>query len=136
MTDDAVAVAKASYARCLRAPEFLLAFYGNFFRACPPAEPLFAKVDLPRQARLLQHAVGLLLAFPKGPPKEPTLLSRLAVKHGPGGLDINPEWYAPFCEALIETASQHDPGFTPATGDAWRQALAPGITYMKEYGRG
>jgi hemoglobin-like flavoprotein len=135
MKPDAVAVAKASYARCLGRPDFLLAFYRHFFRACPAVEPLFAGIDIVRQAKLLQHALGLLLAFPADSVQEPTVLTRLAIKHGPDGMNIDPDWYPPFVEALVESAAEHDPEFTPAIAEAWRQAVRPGITYMQWYGR-
>lgn len=135
MDQEPLALAKASYERCLKAPDFLLAFYRQFFRVCPGAEPLFAKTDLDRQARLLQHALGLLLAFPKEQPKEPTVLTRLAIKHGPGELNIEPGWYPLFLRALVETVTQFDPEFTPVVAEAWRTVLAPGISYMQSYGR-
>ena len=136
MKPDAVAVAKASYARCLGTPDFLLTFYRNFFRACPAAEPMFAGIEIARQAKLLQHALGLLLAFPATSDHEPTVLTRLAVKHGPEGLNIDPDWYPVFVEALVKSAAEHDPEFTPATADAWREAVKPGMEYMQWYGRG
>lgn len=135
MKPDAVTVAKASFTRCLATPDFLLAFYQNFFRTCPAAEPMFATIDLTRQARLLQHALGLLLAFPATSAVEPTVLTRLAIKHGPEGMNIDPGWYAPFLEALVESAASHDPDFTPAVAAAWREAVEPGMTYMQRHGR-
>lgn len=135
MDPELLALTRASYTRCLKAPDFLLAFYRNFFRVCPAAEPLFANTDLDRQARLLQHALGLLLTFPKQQPNEPTVLTRLAIKHGPEKLNIDPRWYPLFLQALVETAAQHDPEFTPAVAEAWRTALAPGLSYMQSYGR-
>lgn len=136
MKPNPVAVAKASYARCLSTSDFLLTFYRNFFRVCPAAEPLFANINLDRQARLLQHALGLLLAFPATSTQEPTVLTRLAVKHGPEGLNIDPSMYPPFLEALVESATEHDPEFTPAIAEAWREAVKPGLAYMQGHGRG
>jgi hemoglobin-like flavoprotein len=135
MDPELLTVVKDSYTRCLRGSDFLPAFYRHFFRACPAAEPLFARTDLDRQARLLQHALGLLLTFPKEPPGEPSLLTRLAAKHGPGEMNINPAWYPLFLQALVETAEQFDPEFTPALADAWRAVLTPGLAYMQSYGR-
>jgi len=132
---DHLTVTRASYARCLTVEGFLEAFYRHFFRACPEAEPLFARTDLPRQARLLQHAIGLLLLFPTRSLREPTVLTRLAVKHGPGELNIDPAWYPLFLESLVETAREHDPEFSPEVAAAWRETLKPGIAYMQRFGR-
>jgi hemoglobin-like flavoprotein len=135
MATDSIATTRASYTRCLAAPDFLEAFYRNFFKACPGAEPMFAKTDVSRQAKLLQHAIGLLLIFPSQPKEEPTVLSRLAAKHGPGELNIDPTWFSLFLESLIETARQYDPQFSPAIAEAWREALTPGFAYLERHGR-
>ncbi len=80
---ETVAAARASYQRCCRAPEFFACFYRNFFRACPQAEPLFARTDFQRQHKLLQHAIGLLLSFSGAPAAEPALLNRVTVEETP-----------------------------------------------------
>src|SRR5262245_54240158 len=60
MVDKAVAaVAKVSYDRCCKAPEFLRTFYRNFLAACPEAAPRFAKTDFEQQTKQLHHAIGL-----------------------------------------------------------------------------
>ncbi len=130
MDGAATATAKASYHRCAASPDFLPAFYRNFFRACPEAEPLFAKTDFTRQVRLLSHAIGLLLIFSQQFTQEPNPLSRLAEKHGPTDLNIEPAWYPLWVDSLVLTASQFDPEFTPSLAQAWRDAIRPGIEYM------
>lgn len=135
MPADAVPIARSSYERCLRvAEEFFPAFYRNFFRHCPAAEPLFAQTDFPRQHRLLRHAIGLLFSYAAHPEAGPALLQRVADRHGPAELAVPQEQYGPFVNALVETAGKFDPAFTPATEAAWREAVAPGIEFMKSQG--
>jgi hemoglobin-like flavoprotein len=132
MVDKAVtAVAKASYDRCCKTPDFLPAFYRNFFAACPEAAPRFANTNFERQAKLLQHAIGLLLVFPTQPRSEPPLLARVAERHSRRDLDIDPAFYHPFIESLIGTVKQYDGEWTPAIEVAWRETVAPGVQYMK-----
>ena len=126
-----VAVAKASFGRCSAVPDFLACFYRNLFVACPEAEPLFAKTDFQRQHKLLQHAIGLLLVFPLQPPSEASLLDRVAETHSRRGLGIAPRLYPVFVDSLIQTVREHDPEFTADTERAWRQAVAPGVSYMQ-----
>jgi hemoglobin-like flavoprotein len=133
MSQDAVSLTKASYTRCLASPEFLTAFYQQFFADCPGARPLFAHTDFSRQTRLLQHAIGLLIAFTHQPAEGPQLLARLAEKHGPANLNIDSSWYPVFLESLIQTVRRHDPEFTPLLEAAWREVLSPGIAYMAGY---
>lgn len=126
-----VAVARKSYERCCAALDFFPCFYRNFFRACPVAKPLFAKTDFRRQHKLLQHAIGLLLAFPNDASDTPSVLARVAERHSSRDLDIDPALYTPFVESLIQTVREHDSEFTDRTEDAWRRTLAPGVRYMQ-----
>lgn len=131
MTSDAASLAKASYQRAQMAEDFFPAFYQNFFDRCPPARPMFAKTDFARQHKLLQHAINLLLSFHGHNTHEPNLLTRVADRHGKGELQIDPDHYDPFAEALIATVQRFDPEFTPDSETAWRAAMADGIAYMK-----
>ncbi|HLZ45091.1 MAG TPA: globin [Gemmatimonadales bacterium] len=126
-----MALAKASYDRCSKSPEFLQAFYRNFLAACPDAVPHFAKTDFDEQTKLLRHAIGLLLIFPNQPNKEPNLLSRLAERHSRRDLDIPPALYGPFVDALVATVKQFDDKCSPTVESAWRETLAPGVEFMK-----
>ena len=125
-----VAVVKASYGRCCAAPDFFACFYRNFFKACPQAQPLFAKTNFERQHKLLQHAIGLLLVFPLQPSTDPPLLDRVAERHSRRDLGIDPKLNPAFVDSLIRTAGEHDPEFTADTEHAWRQTVAPGVAYM------
>jgi hemoglobin-like flavoprotein len=123
-------MASASYQRCCEQPEFFSGFYRNFFRLCPEAAPRFAHTDFERQNRLLRHAISVLLIFPKEPDTEPTLLTRIAERHGRGDLAIPASLYPPFVDSLIATVEQYDPAFTPEVADAWRRTVAVGVAYM------
>ena len=123
-------LASASYQRCCESPEFFAAFYRTFFRACPAAAPRFAATDFERQHKLLRHAVGVLLIFPKEPEAEPTVLTRIAERHSRRDLAVPPALYAPFVDSLIATVGQHDPAFTPEIERAWRSTVEKGVAYM------
>ena len=131
MSHSAAALAKASYQRCQEIPRFFEAFYERFFAACPAARPMFAKTDFSRQHKLLQHAIGLLLAYDEQRAESPNLLSRVAQRHGRTDLKVDPAYYDDFVECLIQTARAVDPQFTADTEVAWRDATARGVAYMK-----
>jgi hemoglobin-like flavoprotein len=128
---DAITAAKASFQRCCRAPDFFVCFYRHFFRACPEAEPLFARTDFQRQHRLLQHAIGLLLSFSHQTEGDPNILRRVAERHSRRDLNIAPAMYAPFVDSLLRTVREHDAECDGATEEAWRRALAPGVAHMQ-----
>ena len=127
---EAAAVARASYARCVGAPDFIGAFYDRLFELCPEAKPRFAETNFERQNKLLRHAFGLLLSFPTEPTGEPTILSRIAEQHSRRVLGIDPSLYPPFLESLIDTVKRYDPMFTPEVERAWRTTLEVGVAYM------
>ena len=128
---DAITAAKASFQRCCRARDFFVCFYRHFFRVCPDAEPMFAHTDFKRQHKLLQHAIGLLLNYPRQQEDDPNILRRVAERHSRRDLDIAPSMYGPFVDALMETVREHDAECDAATEEAWRRTLAPGVAYMQ-----
>ncbi len=123
-------LASASYQRCCEQPEFFRSFYRNFFTACPEAAPRFDRTDFERQNRLLRHALGLLLIFPRQPEQEPSLLARVAERHSRWDLNVPPSLYPPFVDSLIATVRQYDPSFTPEVEEAWRRTVDKGVKYM------
>lgn len=130
MSGPAAVAAKASYQRCLNAPDFFPSFYQRFFEACPEVKPMFGQTDFERQHKLLQHAIGLLLSF-HASEREPNLLTRVAERHGRKELKVNPAHYDSFVASLIDTVRQFDPEFGPDVGEAWREATRDGIEYMR-----
>ena len=131
VSEQAMQQAQASYRRACARPDFIAAFYRHFLAACPEAEPKFAQTDFERQHKLLQHAIGLLLIFPKQPSDEPGLLTRVAERHSRRDINVPPALYGPFVDSLVATVKQFDPQFTPAIEGAWRTTLATGVVYMK-----
>lgn len=131
VSPEAMQRARESYERCCAEDGFLRDFYRIFLANCPEAGPMFARTNLDRQARLLQHAIGLLLIYPGQPPGEPNLLDRVAERHSRRDLAVAPALYQPFVDSLVETARLCDPHFTPDVAEAWRATLAEGVSYMK-----
>ena len=123
--------AHASYERASAKPEFYASFYANFFKVCPDAKPKFAKTNFDRQHKLLHHAIGMLLIYPKHQSDEPNLLSRLAKRHGRKDLDIPTAMYPPFVDALMVTLRQCDPSFSDQLETSWRTIMDVGIKYMQ-----
>lgn len=128
---DAMTEARASYDRCAQVPQFVDDFYARLFEVLPEARARFAQTDFERQRRLLRHAIGLLLSFPSERDGEPNILSRLAERHSRKDLAIEPAFYGPFLESLIDTVKRHDPACTQAVEQAWRTTLAKGFAYMQ-----
>ncbi len=117
-----------SYARCQEAPEFFRAFYDRLLASDPAIPPFFVRTKFEKQDRLLQHGLSLLLIYAKRP--NPSLLARLAERHGPSDLGIPAHFYPLFVESLLATVSQYDQQAGPETLAAWRASIAPGIAMI------
>jgi hemoglobin-like flavoprotein len=129
MTQTAHAVAQESYARCLRSPRFFPSFYEHLLASDPAVPPMFAKTEFPKQYKLLQHGLGLLLSYGNKP--DDALLERIAARHSARAVNVAPPMYALFVDSLLATVREHDPRCTGETESAWREALRPGLEFMK-----
>jgi hemoglobin-like flavoprotein len=129
MQQSAHALAQQSYSRCLRSGGFLPRFYEHLLASHPGMPARFANTEFPRQHKLLQHGLGLLLSY--GNKADPALLDRIAARHSASALDVPPSLYPLFVESLLATIREHDPRCNEETETAWREALRPGIEYMQ-----
>ena len=129
MQQSAHQIAQQSYSRCLRSPDFLPRFYEHLLASDPAIPPMFAETQFPRQYRLLQHALGLLLSYGNRPDAQ--LLERLAAKHSVKSINVPPSMYALFVDSLLATIREFDDRCDGEVEGAWREAVRPGIDYMK-----
>jgi len=129
MQQSAHQIAQQSYSRCLRSPDFLPSFYERLLASDPSVPPMFAKTEFPRQYRLLQHALGLLLSYGNRP--DTMLLERLAAKHSRKSIDVPPPYYVLFIDSLLATIREFDDKCDADVEGAWREALRPGVEFMQ-----
>jgi hemoglobin-like flavoprotein len=129
MQKSAHQIAQQSYSRCLRSPDFLPRFYEHLLASDPKIPPMFAETEFPRQYRLLQHALGLLLSYGNRP--DQMLLERLAAKHSAKSIDVAPPLYALFVDSLLAAIREFDDRCDGEIEAAWRDALRPGLDFMK-----
>jgi hemoglobin-like flavoprotein len=128
MMQTAHALAQESYARCQRAPRFFPSFYEHLLECDPAVPPMFAKTEFPKQYKLLQHGLGLLLSY--GNRRDDALLDRIAARHSASAVNVSPSMYPLFVESLLATVREHDPRCSAETEAAWREAVRPGIEFM------
>lgn len=123
------AVAQQSYARCQRTPDFLQRFYDVLLESHPAIPPMFEHTHFPKQTKLLQHGLGLLLSY--GNSRDDALLERIAARHSVNGLDVDPSLYVHFVESLVAVVRERDPKFDEEVERAWREAVKPGIDFIR-----
>ena len=126
-----VVIAKRSYqTRCDGRPELYAAFYERFFRRCPEARSLFGNIES-QYAKLhdaLNYLLNYLLNFRDQVTVEPTVLAKVVARHQ--ALHVTAEQFDHFADALLDTLREAG-GETDAVIDAWRNAIRPGIAYLK-----
>jgi hemoglobin-like flavoprotein len=128
MQQSAHQIAQRSYARCLRSPDFLPRFYEHLLASDASIPPMFERTEFPRQYKLLQHALGLLLSYGNKP--DDMLLERLAAKHSAQSIDVAPPLNALFVDSLLRAIREFDERCDAGIEEAWREALRPGLDFM------
>jgi hemoglobin-like flavoprotein len=123
---------RASLSRCLLDNAFLRDFYQLLMASSAAVREKFKNTDFPRQTRVLADSLYIMAVASES--KDDAVawreLDRLADLHSRSQLDIRPDLYVTWLDCLVKAASQHDPEFSPEIGEAWRQALTPGIEYL------
>jgi hemoglobin-like flavoprotein len=135
MPQDSIATFKSSLQRCLMNPAFFDSFYELFVGASDEVKEKFKNTDMKRQALMLQDSLFVLAVAAQGGKDSPARYSLpgLAETHGHKGLDIRPELYDVWLDALLEAVKRHDPEHSPEIEEAWRTTLASGIEYMRTH---
>lgn len=128
-----VEVFRASLKRCLANPDFLRHFYHSLLASSDEVRAKFARTDFERQTQVLADSLYLIAVAAQGEGSGPAWqeMERLARFHSRGQLDIRPGLYDLWLHCLIGSARGHDPQFSPALEEAWRETLRVGIEYLR-----
>ena len=119
--------AKASYRRCAQDNTFYETLYEKLFETTPEIRQMFVGRSMEQQYQVLRDALWLLLSFSTSAERdEPTILSGVARTHA----RFEPRQFELFEDAVLEAVARHDPA-GPSAVAAWRDAMAPGIDYLK-----
>lgn len=118
-----------SYGRCCASPSFFDDFYRHFLASSPQIRAKFAETDMPAQKLLLRQGILNLVMYARG--MSDSKLRALGESHSRTRLDIRPELYDLWLDALLLTVSSHDGQFGPALREAWREVLGKGIALIK-----
>jgi hemoglobin-like flavoprotein len=118
-----------SYGRCCASPNFFDDFYASFLDSSPAIREKFVRTDMTAQKQLLRAGILNLVLFARGMPD--TKLRALGKSHSRAHLDIRPELYDLWIEALLKTIGQHDGELEKQDLQAWRTVLNKGIDVIK-----
>ena len=93
-----------SYGRCCASNGFFDTFYLHFLTCSAEVRAKFADTDMTAQKQLLRHGILNLVMHARGMPD--TKLRALGCSHARGGLDIRPELYSLWLDALLKAMSE------------------------------
>lgn len=118
----------ASYYRCRRDEGFLDTFYDKFLAKSPAVAQMFANTDFKLQKLMLRQSLLEMICFDLEMSGTIEELQRLGRRHQE--LHVRPEMYAMWLDSLCEAIRQHDPQYTPALEQLWRDAALKSIREM------
>ena len=120
-----------SFERCRRSEGFLDRFYELFLASSPAVAEKFRDTDFARQKKALMESLeSMLLATEMGGMFK-VHLKRVADSHSRGERDIEPTLYDLWEDCLLTAVREHDPQIDDRLEQAWREALQPGIEFMR-----
>ena len=117
----------ARYQRCRASDGFIETFYAHFLKTSRDVVDKFRGTDFARQKLMLRESLLAMLLFNLGSGDARAELKRLAERHSRRGVDIPPNLYELWLDALREAVEEHDPKFTAQLGERWRDAMCAGI---------
>ena len=118
----------ASFYRCRRDGTFIDTFYDLFLAKSPEIAQKFVNTDFRIQKLMLRQSLLEMICFERGMSGTREEIERLGRSHR--DLNITPEMYSMWLDALCEAVQQHDPEFTPELEQLWRQAMLKSINEM------
>ncbi|MBH9326568.1 globin [Pseudomonas aeruginosa] len=120
-----------SYGRCCARTGFFDDFYRHFLASSPQIRAKFATTDMTAQKHLLRAGIMNLVMYARG--MSDSKLRALGASHSRAALDIRPELYDLWLDALLMAVAEHDRDCDAETRDAWRDVMGRGIAVIKSY---
>lgn len=119
-----------SLARCEAVPDFIPRFYKRFMASSEEIAFKFRFTDFERQQHMLLRSLQLCAEATTGDPDGLAELGARAETHSRANLDIKPELYTLWLDAVIETVRECDPEWSPEVSVAWRTIVGFAILHM------
>lgn len=120
-----------SYERCKGSKEFFTDFYKVFLSQDPRIPGYFEKTDLAKQVIALERSIDYLIMHASGSRIAVTKVEDLGLRHDHSHLNIPPDLYAYWLEALLITVKNHDKEYSENLRTQWIQTLNSGIEKIK-----
>lgn len=110
--------------------DFIEHFYTNLIGHSEEIATMFKSTNMSAQKTMLHDSLYLMVDYYQSN-KLPIGMSRIAEVHSRRDKAIPEQMYDIWLDRLIATVAEFDPEFNEEVESAWREVLAPGISYMK-----
>ena len=128
-----LALFHASLDRVSASPAFLDLVYDAFLDRSPRAREIFRGVDMERLKRKLAAALRLVVLAIDDDPGASLYLEHIGRVHR--RLDVGPELYPLWIDALVEAVGRCDPRPEPRTEAVWRELVGRAVqVILSQYG--
>jgi hemoglobin-like flavoprotein len=129
--EETIATFNNSLERCQTNPQFLSQFYQKFIISNTEIREKFSNTDMEQQKMMLHASIYMIMLATQKNKSASIYLNNISKRHSKMDLDIRPELYDFWLDALIETVTKIDPMYKKETETAWRTVMTFGIDYMK-----
>lgn len=119
--------------RCARSEQFINAFYRRFLATSDEVRLKFRYTDFNKQHEMLLRSLRLSAGATAGDTHALAELTERARTHDRWHHNIQPHLYEHWLEALIATAREFDPQWTPHIEASWRRELNFVIAHMMRH---
>jgi hemoglobin-like flavoprotein len=124
-------IVRPSFARCCEHGTVIFdTFYASLADHVPGVGAMFANTDMQKQNGLIREGIGTLIDFACGEEAAEVELGRLGILHSRSGLDVTPDMYPGWVNALMVMIAEYDPQRSETVEGAWREVVAPGIALI------
>ena len=106
-------------------------FYDNFIGMSPEIREKFQGVDMNKQRLLLSGSLYMVMLASQGNEAAGLYLHKIAKRHSKADLDIRPELYDLWLQAVMQTVRIIDTQCNADIERAWREVMLYGVEYLK-----
>lgn len=122
-----------SLERCEEDESFIPSFYKRFLATSDEIKDKFRHTDFEKQNKMLIRSLKLAAGATIGEPKALQELRDRAETHDRHHLNIKPELYDAWLNAVIETAREYDAQWNDNIESIWRSILGHVINHMIKF---
>lgn len=122
---------RPSFERCCKhGPVIFDTFYAALTDHVPGVGAMFARTDMQKQNALIRMGISTLIDYACGDEAAAVEMERLALLHDRQHLDVTPQMYPGWVDALMRMVDEYDVEQPGGLEAAWREVTAPGIALM------